>query len=47
MPDPLTVTAALTLAGKCVSKTVSLVQQGHELETAYNTLADGSSVAVM
>ena len=32
MPDPLTVTAALTLAGKCVSKTVSLVQQGHELE---------------
>ena len=32
MPDPLTITAAITLAGKAVSSVSKLVQSGRELE---------------
>ena len=32
MPDPLTVTAAITLAGKAVSQVSKLVQSGREIE---------------
>ena len=32
MPDPLTVTAAITLAGKAVGQVSKLVQSGRELE---------------
>ena len=32
MPDPLTVTAAITLAGKAVNQVSKLVQSGREIE---------------
>ena len=34
MPDPLTITAAITLAGKCVNNVTKMVNSGRELEDA-------------
>ena len=34
MPDPLTITAAITLAGKCVNNVTKRVNSGRELEDA-------------
>ena len=34
MPDPLTITAAITLAGKCINGVTKAVNSGRELEDA-------------
>ena len=34
MPDPLTITAAITLAGKCINGVTKAVNSGRELESA-------------
>ena len=34
MPDPLTVTAAITIAGKCINGVTKAVNAGRELESA-------------
>lgn len=34
MPDPLTITAAITLAGKCVNNVTKIINSGREIEDA-------------
>ena len=39
MPDPLTVTAAITIAGKCLNGVTKAVNAGRELESAMGNIS--------
>ena len=48
MPDPLTVTAAITLAGKAVNQVSKLVQSGREIERLgwFNPISESNSYSI-